>query len=247
MERQKPFAEWLFKSKIAHRGLHDGNCPENSIPAFQNAVDRGFNIETDLQVLKDGKIALFHDLNTLRVCGIDSKISDLSSADLKNYRLNDTEYTIPLLEDLLAIAEGKVGLLLELKAMPFKSRGFGKKVCQTLKDYKGDFAVQSFNPMSVLWFKTHAPEIFRGQLSSFYDGGRTMRFITYALKSLRFRKINKPDFIAYNVENLPNKYSDDAKRGNIKLLAWTVKTPSNIEIAESYCDNYIFEGFIPER
>jgi glycerophosphoryl diester phosphodiesterase len=246
MKKQRPTAEWLFASKIAHRGLHDENYPENSLPAFQNAADRGFNIETDLHMLKDGKIALFHDFNTLRVCGIDSKLSDLSSDDLKNYKLNGTEYTIPLLEDLLNIAEGKVGILLELKTVPFKIHGFHRKVYDILKGYKGDFAVQSFDPISVMWFKMRAPEIFRGQLSSFYNGGRAARFMIYALKSLRFRKLNKPDFIAYNVENLPNKYSDAAKRDNIKLLAWTV-APANVEIAETYCDNYIFEGFIPER
>jgi glycerophosphoryl diester phosphodiesterase len=247
MKTQKPAAEWLFTSKIAHRGLHDENYPENSLPAFRNAAERGFNIETDLHILKDGKIALFHDFNTLRVCGIDAKLSDLSSDDLKNYKLNGTEYTIPLLEDLLEIAEGKVGLLLELKTIPFKNRGFHKKLYEILKDYKGDFAVQSFDPMSILWFRLRAPEIFRGQLASFYDGGRAARFITYALKSLRFRKLNKPDFIAYNVEYLPNKYTDLAKRENLKLLAWTVKTPANIETAEAYCDNYIFENFIPEN
>ncbi|MDR2091220.1 MAG: glycerophosphodiester phosphodiesterase [Clostridiales bacterium] len=245
METQRQFAKWLFTSKIAHRGLHNEKYPENSIPAFQNAVDNGFNIETDLHILKDGKIALFHDLNTLRVCGIDSKVAALSSGDLKNYRLNGTEYTVPLLEDLLAIAEGKTGLLLELKATSCQCGDFCKKVYDALKDYKGDFAVQSFNPMAVLWFKKHAPEIFRGQLSGFYNGSLIMRAIVYPLKSLRFRKLNRPDFIAYNVENLPNKYSDAAKRENLKLLAWTVKTPANVETAESCCDNYIFEGFIP--
>jgi glycerophosphoryl diester phosphodiesterase len=247
MKKQRYSAEWLFSSKIAHRGLHDENYPENSLPAFQNAVDKGFNIETDLHVLKDGKIALFHDFNTLRICGIDSKLADLSSDDLKNYKLSGTEYTIPLLEDLLAVAEGKVGVLLELKTIPFKTRGFNKKVYEALKNYKGNFAVQSFDPLSVLWFRMRAPEIFRGQLAAFYDGSRAMRFISYTLKSLRYRKFNKPDFVAYKVENLPNKYSDKIKREKTKLLAWTVKTPQNVETAESYCDNYIFEDFIPEN
>jgi glycerophosphoryl diester phosphodiesterase len=57
-------AEWLFSRPIAHRGLHDeqNGIIENSITAFKNAADNGFNFETDLYLLKDGKIAAFHDL-----------------------------------------------------------------------------------------------------------------------------------------------------------------------------------------
>ncbi|MDR2047757.1 MAG: hypothetical protein LBP79_07760 [Clostridiales bacterium] len=238
-------ADWLFERRIAHRGLHNETYPENSLPAFQNAVEHGFNIETDLYILKDGQIALFHDSDTARMCGIKSRITDLTAADLKNYKLRGTEYTIPLLTDLLALADGKTGLLLEFKSLPFAGR-LERAANEILKDYKGDYAIQSFNPISVLWYKRYAPNIFRGQLAAFYKGRRILRLVTYPLKSLALRKLNKPDFIAYSVADIPNKYVDSARREGLKFLTWTVKTREETDLALSLCDNYIFEGFIPE-
>ena len=42
-----------FKTKLfAHRGLHDNSsdAPENSMPAFRKAVDKGYGIELDVQL-----------------------------------------------------------------------------------------------------------------------------------------------------------------------------------------------------
>ena len=44
------FESWLLDQPIAHRGLHDKNSPENSISAFQKAIDQGYPIELDVQL-----------------------------------------------------------------------------------------------------------------------------------------------------------------------------------------------------
>ncbi len=47
---------------IAHRGLHDGkSIPENSILAFEKAVEKGYGIELDITISKDNQIVVFHD------------------------------------------------------------------------------------------------------------------------------------------------------------------------------------------
>ena len=47
----------FFGVKWAHRGLHDikKGIPENSIPAFQAAIEAGYGIELDVHLTKDGK------------------------------------------------------------------------------------------------------------------------------------------------------------------------------------------------
>ena len=52
---------FLLCAPIAHRGLHDREKPENSLPAFRAAVEHGFPIETDIHLLKDGNLVVFHD------------------------------------------------------------------------------------------------------------------------------------------------------------------------------------------
>ena len=55
--------QWLFDRPIAHRGLHDEQYPENSMPAYEQAIAHDFNIEIDVHVSKDGEVVVFHDDN----------------------------------------------------------------------------------------------------------------------------------------------------------------------------------------
>ena len=46
----------------AHRGLHNGkDAPENSLAAFEAACQKGYGIELDVQLSRDGKVMVFHD------------------------------------------------------------------------------------------------------------------------------------------------------------------------------------------
>jgi len=72
---------------FAHRGGM-GNCIENTIPCFKNAVKIGVNIETDLQLTKDNKLICYHD----RYIKIDSEWYDiikLTLVELKNIKFKD--------------------------------------------------------------------------------------------------------------------------------------------------------------
>ena len=68
-EQTKRFAHQLF----AHRGLFNPKLgiPENSMPAFSRAIEKGYGIELDVQVTKDNRIVVFHDYSLGRMCGID--------------------------------------------------------------------------------------------------------------------------------------------------------------------------------
>ena len=72
---------------FAHRGGM-GNCIENTIPCFKNAVKIGVSIETDLQLTKDNKLICYHDHHIKR----DSEwydIKKLTLVDLKNIKFED--------------------------------------------------------------------------------------------------------------------------------------------------------------
>ena len=45
----------------AHRGLHDKAKPENSLAAFQAAMEQGYGSELDVHLMKDGNLAIIHD------------------------------------------------------------------------------------------------------------------------------------------------------------------------------------------
>ncbi len=95
-----PYLEWDGPIAFAHRG-GASDVPENTMPAFQYAVDAGYRyVETDVQVTADGVLVAFHDNDLRRACGRAGRISDLPWSDVSTARV-DGAAPIPLLEDLL--------------------------------------------------------------------------------------------------------------------------------------------------
>ena len=233
---------WLLATPIAHRGLHNFEFPENSLPAFANAVEHGFAIELDVRIIDDQTVIVFHDDKLSRMTNRDGYVSNLKSADLDDIKLLKTEYGIPTFEKVLETVNGKVPLLIEIKKAE-QSFAIEDKVIDMLKTYDGEYAVQSFDPRSMEYFYNNAPHIMRGQLSSFYENVNDMpRRIKSRLKKLKYNKISHPDFISYMLDNLPNKY---VKATGLPVLAWTVRSELEATKAQNLCDNIIFEGFIP--
>ena len=77
------FKSWLVETPIAHRGLHDKTSPENSLSAFEKAVENGYAIELDVQLLADDTVVVFHDESLSRMTGNDGYLKFLNKEDLK--------------------------------------------------------------------------------------------------------------------------------------------------------------------
>ena len=106
----KPFrAAALF----AHRGLHDNNsdAPENSMPAFRKAVEKGYGIELDVQLTADSVPVIFHDLDLERACGVPGLVREHTFEELQKLRLFGSEERIPALKDFLEMVKGRVPLI----------------------------------------------------------------------------------------------------------------------------------------
>ena len=93
----------------AHRGLfdNDSNAPENSLLAFQKAVDAGYGMELDIQLSKDDKLVIFHDATLKRMCGVDGNVWDYTLAELQQMKLGNSDQTIPTFEEFCAMQENK--------------------------------------------------------------------------------------------------------------------------------------------
>ena len=236
------FDSWLVKMPIAHRGLHNDEVPENSLASFENAIKHKYAIEIDLRMTSDGTVVVFHDDNLGRMTGSSGYVNKTTIEDLKKLRLAGTGEQIPTLKETLDFVAGRTPLLIEIKNM--NKVGIEKNVWEVLASYTGEYAIQSFNPYTLEWFKEHAPHVKRGQLSSFFrhaDIGFTKRM---ALKKLWLNRVSEPNFIGYNIDDLPNRWVK--KYRDLPLLAWCVRTIEQKEKAEKFADNIIFENIDPE-
>lgn len=241
-----PFIRWLY----AHRGLHDNrtDAPENSLRAFQKAVEAGFGIEMDIQMTKDHVPVVFHDFTLKRICNADGKIADYTFEELQQFRLCDSDQKIPKFEDVLKLVDGKVPLIVELKieALDTSICPAGDKL---LSAYKGMYCIESFNPLGVFWYRRHRKEIVRGQLSdAFLKEGEYRGVLYFLLQNLVFNFLTKPDFIAYH-HKYPEMLSRRICRGLYRntAAAWTIKSQKELDAARKNFDIYIFDSFMPER
>ena len=229
---------FLFERPIAHRGLHDENRTENSMAAFRNALEHGYNIETDVHLLKSGEVVVFHDNTLKRVCGIDRKISSLTLDEIKSdkFLLPNGEH-IPLFSEMLDLVDGKTGILLELKIDFHFDHRLEKAVYELIKGKEDWIAVQSFSPFIIKWFNLNATEFYRGILSD--------SFVQW-LHNLCFCA-TRPNFIAYGIKHVKSILKK-CKKKECNLLVWTIRTEDQLKYAiKNGVNNVIFESIIPEE
>ena len=235
--------------KYAHRGLHGHGVPENSMAAFQAALDQGYGIELDVHLLKDGNLAVMHDSLLNRTTGQAGRIEDLTTEDLKNYRLEGTEETIPEFMDLLTLYNGKAPLIIELKPADGNHAALTEAACRMMDTYKGPFCMESFDPRCVIWLKKNRPDIIRGQLTENYFKSKSdlPDWLKFALKHCLSNFLTVPDFVAYKFADRNSTVSVKLckKLWKAKTVTWTLKTMEeyNTAVAEGWIP--IFEDFTP--
>ena len=242
---------WLLNTPIAHRGLHDDIIPENSIPAFERAIEGGFNIEIDVHLSADGQLVVFHDADLKRVCGVDKAVKDCTVEELKTYKLKNTEYTMPTLAEFLALVDGKVGILCEVKGINPFDTSIAKATIEAFKSYNGNVALQSFNAGAVICFRKDGSRPF-GQLITWGWGDAEKCTKMNWMGKLHICKISKPQFIAYDVRTCKDaeKYINKQKKKGKPIIIWTVNSPEKLALARSIGDNIIFEipsGLLDEK
>ncbi|HPF41983.1 MAG TPA: glycerophosphodiester phosphodiesterase family protein [Bacillota bacterium] len=239
--------EWIKTGLFAHRGLHseDGKIPENSMAAFRLAIEKGYGLEMDLNVLKDGTVVVFHDKTFKRMCGDDRKLFDVTLEEARKLRLNDTDETIPTLTEFLKMVDGRVPLLIE-----FKYHGSIELLCakamEILKDYKGVWAMHSFHPQVLLWFRKNHPEILRGVIAEYFLEETDMKKITkFIMKRMLLNAFTRPDFINYNLRDMPNRFLNRAKKRGLTVIGYKARTMEEFAFVKKYYDNAVFEFIEP--
>ena len=235
---------------IAHRGFFDnqGGIPENSLLAFQKAVDAGFGIELDVQLSNDGYLLVFHDDSMKRMCGIDKKLREMDFDEIQKYSLLNTNEKIPLFKDVLEVINGKVPLIVEVK-YEGDVIATTKTMANMMDDYQGIWCMESFDPRSLQWFKQHRPSIIRGQLSTDYwkDQLEQTMINKLFLTNLMYNMLGRPDFIAYNHIYYNNMTLNICRKlFSPAMVAWTIKSKNEMDLAKRHhFEIFIFDSFDP--
>lgn len=243
---------WLTARPIAHRGYHDAAAGriENTLVAAEAAMARNFAIECDLQLTADGRAIAFHDDTLDRLTGASGDVGGKSLAELRGVRLRDGDATIPTLENLLDLVDGRVPLVIELKSRFTGDRRLEAAVAPLLLGYDGPAAVMSFDPASMTTMRRLAPSIPRGMLGGKWaaaDRPTLSAGSRLANRWLIAAPMVRPAFVAWDVTALPAWPPLALRRFfRLPLLAWTVRTESERVTARQWADQVIFEDFDPD-
>jgi len=226
-KRKTRLMKRLKRFDYAHRGLHNNQeaYPENSMAAFKRAVDHGYGIELDVHLTKDKELVVFHDDTLKRMCNIDKEVCTCSAEELTALSLLNTTETIPLFKDVLRLVNGKVPLIVEVKVDHDNFNELCAAVNDMLRSYTGDYCIESFHPLAVLWYKKNNSEVIRGQLSCGFkkkDEKRSPLYTFLAYLGMNF--LTKPDFIAYGHDDLHNlSFMLNHKYYKAMTVVWTVR------------------------
>lgn len=231
--------EWLGRHAYAHRGLHGPGRPENSTAAFAAAIERGMGIECDVQRTGDGQVVVFHDFTLERLTAESGPLSQRSAAQLGAIALSGGGGTIPSLRQLLDQVAGTVPLLIEVKTVKDTRIGaFCLAIRRLLEGYRGPHAVMSFDPRVARWFARHSPHTLRGLVVTEQDDTALPGMIRRRLALWHAR----PDFLAWDVRDLPSRLASAQRQRGLPVLTWTVRSAELAERAALHADAPIAEG-----
>jgi len=245
-------ADWLTSTLIAHKGLHDQKIPENSIASISRAVEKGYIIEMDVSMTKDKQIVVFHDKKLKRLFGMDAYLKDMTYAQIAKLQFPNTQEKVPLFSDVLKLVNGRVPLLIEIK----NEGDVGEMeslVYAALKNYKGQYAIQAFNPYTVKWFRVNAPQVLRGQLSgSFIISDYEVEYAgttrlpwhkKFLLSNLLLDFESRPNFIAYEIKHSDKGTFKNLRKLGVPVLGWTISNKAEYQRMKNECDNFIVDAF----
>jgi len=140
--------------------------------SFRSAIAAGCDlIECDVHLSSDGRLVVIHDHTLDRTTNGSGLVKDFTATELRKLDAGDGE-KIPLLQEVIELALGKVGLVIELKQVPPLYPGLEDKLLNMLRQLGAvpECAVVSFNHQAIHQLRIVEPSLQLGIL----EGARPM-------------------------------------------------------------------------
>lgn len=232
---------WIKQFDVAHRGLFRPGtvAEENTVAAARAAVDAGFAVEIDVRMTADDIIVVFHDESLERMTDAAGSIGMIGFERLSQHMVGSSGKPVPTLHDVLDVIDSEKPIYVEIKSSHSVDL---QKLCagvrRSFEGYPGPVAIMSFDPRVVQWFRNYMPHYARGLIigREFLLGIRKR----FAL-SMWVRK-TKPDFLACDINLLPNTICESWRKKGKPVLSWTIRDQKMEQIGRQHADRLIFEA-----
>ena len=240
---------------LAHRALHDvtDGRPENSRAAIRAAMARGYGLEIDLQLSRDGLAMVFHDDDLDRLTGESGPVAARDAQTLARIRLRGVDEGVPSFAEVLDLVAARAPLLVELKdqhgALGPTDGRLEQAVAQDLQGYEGPLALMSFNPSMMVEMARLAPDWPRGIVTCAY----TARDWPTLSEPTRAHLQTIPDyvragavFVSHDVHDLHSPHLRKVQDQGAVVFTWTVRSTAQEKEARKVAQNITFEGYLAD-
>ena len=240
-------SHWLIKSLKIHRGIISNKYPENSIDSidasmkFAKYTDTLVSLELDL-VYRNGEIICYHS----------DKVSNKLGQNQSCAEKLDIDDSITLREVLnLAIKKDindLVSFIFDFKDFHMSNRILEKEFIKIIEEtgYDGNFSVQSWNPLVLMYFEKIKPEYLRGQVGHSLSGlikYVPLNGLPWVVNVLLFN-LSHADYCVYDASSFIYVLIKYNKLKGRPVLIYAPKSEMEIE---SFIGKQQIEGFIIEN
>ena len=244
-----------FDRPIAHRGLHDraGGIIENTHAAFEAAIEKSYAIECDVQLSSDGVPFIFHDDTFDRLTSATGRSDARPIAEVQALVLTGSSnaQAPQRLTEFLAQIAGRAQLQIELKQQADARRTglLAREVAGALRDYRGPYTLESFDPRLLVAVRDAGVKAPRGIITYAYDeptwDTRVSGWRRFVLRHMLHWPWTRFDFISCRSRDLGLPMVRFFRRRGVEVTAWTVTSEQEGAAALQSCDQVVFEGYLP--
>lgn len=215
---------------IGHRGAcYD--APENTLVSVNMGWEsRAEIVEIDIHLSRDGRIMVIHDASTLRTTGVDLKVSETDSVELRKLDagshkgLRFAGERIPFLEEVLATVPPGRGLFVEIKC--------GQEVLPVLRDVleasgkASQVTLIGFGLETMVAAKQMMPEFPNYWLRMTERDKSDGSWVPYGPSLIREAAVVGLDGLDLHYAGLTDCFVQAAKAAGQNVYAWTVNDPA---------------------
>jgi len=216
---------------IAHRG-DSAHVPENTLAAFNAALEVGADlVEFDVQLTKDGHVAVIHDATVDRTTDGRGKVQAMTIAELRalsagypaRFGATHRGERVPTVAEALALLKGRARVMVEIKPESVTDDAEGGIEARTVAEVRKagmekDVALLSFSRRALLRCRKMAPEIVRGHLFSRAEPGEVLAGAREVASEL----------VMPEKHMLSDELRDRGREAGIKIATWVVDDPEEL-------------------
>lgn len=214
---------------LAHRG-DLAHAPENTLPAFQQALQKGADgVELDAKLTSDGHVIVIHDSTVDRTTDGTGRVASFTLEAIRKldagkwFNEKFTGTKVPLLEEVFEIVGKDKMINIELTNYYFTPRdGLVVKVCELIKRHNNQSQIlfSSYLPSNLKIAAQTLPEIPRGLLAMRGLVGLWARSFGFMFGDYQA--------LHPHISNASKEQVQRAHRIKRRVHVWTANTPEEI-------------------